>query len=398
MPRRPRPVAGGADRSRPARRRPSRRRSSRRPRRSTSPTRSRTRRRYRRRRRGAVVGATTTTAGFAAGGGDTGKEDPCKKKKLEKKKKCLKFEKKGQTLCQWDETNKCHSKTCGSNAEKKPCKKAGGCEWKKGQCVASSGVSCKKQKKEKKCTKAGCAWDAKKEKCADSSGVSCKKQKKEKKCTKAGCAWDAKKEKHECALADWAAAGARRVVVSLRDPVSRLVSGFQRRMEGGAPTAANRAFAREFPRLDAYVDALFAPADPRHALALEITYPDKNQNFLVPVEEFYLASLDRGAPRDAREVAVDVRYACIESLDDDVAAILGAWGRAPNANARKNATKHRSRNASDAPTTRHRLISDGNAARVEALYAADAALHARHCSADRGREPGGGTFRYRTPR
>ncbi|KAH8075748.1 serine-type endopeptidase [Aureococcus anophagefferens] len=141
---------------------------------------------------GAVVGATTTTAGFAASGGDTGKKDPCKKKKLEKKKKkCLKFEKKGQTLCQWDETNKCHSKTCGSNAEKKPCKKAGGCEWKKGQCVASSGVSCKKQKKEKKCTKAGCAWNAKKEKCAD-----CAKQKKSKKCKKAGCKW--KKSEEQC--------------------------------------------------------------------------------------------------------------------------------------------------------------------------------------------------------
>ena len=91
-----------------------------------------------------------------------------------------------------------------------------------------------------------------------------------------------------------------------------------------------------------------------------------------------------------------MRYAGVESLDDDVAALLGAWGRAPNANARKNATKHRSRNASDAPTTRHRLISDGNAARVEALYAADAALHARHCRGSR-REPGGETFRYRTP-
>ena len=139
---------------------------------------------------GAVVGATTTTAGFAAGGGDTGKKDPCKKTKLEKKKKCLKYEKKGQKLCQWDETNKCHSKTCGSNAEKKPCKKAGGCEWKKGQCVASSGVSCAKQKKEKKCTKAGCAWNAKKEKCAD-----CAKQKKSKKCKQAGCKWKKSKEK-----------------------------------------------------------------------------------------------------------------------------------------------------------------------------------------------------------
>jgi hypothetical protein len=63
-----------------------------------------------------------------------------------------------------------------------------------------------KQKKEKKCTKAGCAWNAKKEKCsvADAEAVTdgggsfeadCAKQKKEKKCTKAGCAWDAKKEK-----------------------------------------------------------------------------------------------------------------------------------------------------------------------------------------------------------
>ncbi|KAH8084482.1 serine-type endopeptidase [Aureococcus anophagefferens] len=92
----------------------------------------------------------------------------------------------------WDSTNKCHSKTCPrSNAERKPCKKAGGCEWKRGQCVASSVVSCKKQKKEKKCTKAGCAWNAKKEKCAD-----CAKQKKSKKCKKAGCKW--KKSKKKC--------------------------------------------------------------------------------------------------------------------------------------------------------------------------------------------------------
>ena len=73
------------------------------------------------------------------------------------------------------------------NAERKPCKKAGGCEWKKGQCVASSGTSCKKQKKEKKCTKAGCAWNAKKEKCA--------KQKKASKCKRAGCKWKKSKEK-----------------------------------------------------------------------------------------------------------------------------------------------------------------------------------------------------------
>ncbi|KAK7237626.1 hypothetical protein SO694_00098028 [Aureococcus anophagefferens] len=58
---------------------------------------------------GAVVGATTTTAVFAAGRREG--KDPCNKKKLEKKRKCLKFAKKGQTLCQWDSTNKCHSKT-----------------------------------------------------------------------------------------------------------------------------------------------------------------------------------------------------------------------------------------------------------------------------------------------
>jgi len=203
---------------------------------------------------------------------------------------------------------------------------------------------------------------------------------------------------HACTLADWAAAGARRVVVPLRDPVSRLISGFQRRMEvPGGGKVANRKFKRSFPSLNKYVDALFDPANPLHTIALKVTYPDYNQNFMMPVEEFYLAPLDRGAPRDGGEVAVDVRYACIESLDDDMAAILGAWGRTPDAKGLKNATHHSSRSASDKSKTRHRFISERNAARVEALYAADAALHARHCAPDRGREPGGETFRLSPP-
>eukprot|EP00617_Octactis_speculum_P018500 CAMPEP_0185747222 /NCGR_PEP_ID=MMETSP1174-20130828/5837_1 /TAXON_ID=35687 /ORGANISM="Dictyocha speculum, Strain CCMP1381" /LENGTH=375 /DNA_ID=CAMNT_0028422289 /DNA_START=196 /DNA_END=1323 /DNA_ORIENTATION=+ len=206
---------------------------------------------------------------------------------------------------------------------------------------------------------------------------------------------------HACTLADWAAAGARRVVVPLRDPVSRLISGFQRRMSsnstGGWGKVANREFKRSFPSLDKYVDALFDPANPLHAIALKVTYPDHNQHFMMPVEEFYLAPLDRGVPRDGGEVAVDVRYACIESLDDDMVAILGAWGRTPDPKGLKNLKNHSSRFASDKPTTRHRFISERNAARVEALYAADAALHARHCGPDRGREPGGETFRLSPP-
>ncbi|KAH8083365.1 serine-type endopeptidase [Aureococcus anophagefferens] len=59
-----------------------------------------------------------------------------------------------------------------------------------GQCVASSVVSCKKQKKEKKCTKAGCAWNAKR-------GVRGLREAEEiKKCKKAGCKW--KKSKKKC--------------------------------------------------------------------------------------------------------------------------------------------------------------------------------------------------------
>ncbi|KAH8055136.1 hypothetical protein JL722_8562 [Aureococcus anophagefferens] len=72
-------------------------------------------------------------------------------------------------------TTKAKKDRCAKKTKKRKC--SGNCVWKRGA------------KKEKKCTKAGCAWNAKKEKCAD-----CAKQKKSKKCKKAGCKWKKKKE------------------------------------------------------------------------------------------------------------------------------------------------------------------------------------------------------------
>lgn len=188
--------------------------------------------------------------------------------------------------------------------------------------------------------------------------------------------------RHECALADYARAGARRVVVSLRDPVARLVSGFQRRVEGNnARHADNAAFVAHFETLDAYVDALLDADDASHGAALNVTYGGTRQNFMLPVEEFYL-DLDRvpagAAPRDAD--VVDVRYACVESLDADLARILDAW-RVNITDASYVMADHHSAKRSDSAAAQHAIISDANAARIRRLYANDAALHARFCRA-----------------
>ena len=50
---------------------------------------------------------------------------------------------------------------------------------------------------------------------------------------------------HYCTLEDYAARGARRVVVSLRDPVSRLISGYMRRMEGAAPARRRPGYSAD---------------------------------------------------------------------------------------------------------------------------------------------------------
>jgi len=118
--------------------------------------------------------------------------------------------------------------------------------------------------------------------------------------------WERKENAHEyghdhtCTLADYAAKGARRVVISLREPVSRLISGFMRRMEGHAEHDYNKRFEKAFKTPDSYVTALVDPRDKLHREALEVTYGDGGtQNYMTPVVEFYL-SLPLAKDHDAK--------------------------------------------------------------------------------------------------
>jgi len=192
---------------------------------------------------------------------------------------------------------------------------------------------------------------------------------------------------HECSLAAYARAGARRVVVSLRDPVARLVSGFQRRFDEhiSQKRPANVLLISTFSMgLDVYVDALFDPAHAAHAAALSCTYGHLIQNYMIPVEEFYLAGMDRAAPGDAD--VVDVKYACISSLDADIAEVAAAWGLELVVDLKKHIGEsqrsviNHSGNASDTSTTQHRFLSDANAARFRTVYAKDVELFSKFCT------------------
>jgi len=268
---------------------------------------------------------------------------------------------------------------------------------------------------------------------------------------------------HYCTLEDYAARGARRVVVSLRDPVSRLISGYMRRMEGHSmrdSNGYNSRFDRAFSSsLESYVAALVDPHDKLHREALEVTYGDGGtQNYMMPVVEFYLSlpqakkhdesskertykttvskgeldlifttntttvaevtkhtklegvvevddalvSID-GVPttpkilfdlsqsrfgrvklsrestlvfekpgsRDRSHV-VEVAYACLERLDDDLEAIRDMWKIAP---ASAPPPPHEHKSTSVKPT-----LSNRSRAAIYEIYAKDTALHDRACT------------------
>jgi len=268
---------------------------------------------------------------------------------------------------------------------------------------------------------------------------------------------------HYCTLEDYAARGARRVVVSLRDPVSRLISGYMRRMEGHSmrdSNGYNSRFDRAFSSsLESYVAALVDPHDKLHREALEVTYGDGGtQNYMMPVVEFYL-SLPRAKKHDEnskertykttvskgeldlifttntttvaevtkhtklegvvevddalvsidgvpttpkilfdlsqsrfgrvklsrestlvfekpgsrdRSHVVEVAYACLERLDDDLEAIRDMWKIAP---ASAPPPPHEHKSTSVKPT-----LSNRSRAAIYEIYAKDTALHDRACT------------------
>ena len=177
---------------------------------------------------------------------------------------------------------------------------------------------------------------------------------------------------HACSLRDASRAGYDRVVISLRDPAARLVSGFQRRVAGGAKKRANRDLADIFgDDVDGYVEALRDVTHAKHAAALRVSLAPNAQHWLMPIEEYYLRGFE---PRANGSLAV--AFVCTEALDAGVRAVAARWDlRAPPAT--EATTHHASPNKSHGG-----MLAPANAAYVRALYARDAALHAAHCKND----------------
>jgi len=127
---------------------------------------------------------------------------------------------------------------------------------------------------------------------------------------------------HDCTLADVGKRGAKVVLASLRHPVSRIVSGIQRRDSDASSNTRkhNVLFSSYFlpqrlPPLegrvisaDPFLDALRNVSHPLHSRAREVTLGPTRQSFMLPVVEFYLLSSSqftsggkRGGARAARK-------------------------------------------------------------------------------------------------
>ena len=243
---------------------------------------------------------------------------------------------------------------------------------------------------------------------------------------------------HDCTLADMAAVGARRVIVSLRHPAARIVSGFQRRALGQNPSsrvrgdtktslskttaekAANLLFVESFVPfgVDEYVSALRLPEHPKHRAAIDATYGKKRQSYMIPLIGFYFgdgdvenslglrATTSGGGGEDGNHelVTVEVQFLCTPTLSADYLAAVKLWGlnfrpmpsgsnihkstvtsetatHDPNeGGAPHSAPKLEVRDESATFPTGSKLeISDGNKAWLERVYKRDIDLYEKYC-------------------
>lgn len=173
---------------------------------------------------------------------------------------------------------------------------------------------------------------------------------------------------HACTLRDAARVGYDRVIMSLRDPAARVVSGFQRRVAGGLNKQANRDFSDAFgDDPDGYVEALRDNSSPRHAAALRVSLAPNAQHWLMPVAEFYLSGFE-----ERQNGSITVAFVCTATLDAGVRAVAARWGLG-----RRVLSRHASPKPSNAT-----MLSPINAAYVRALYARDVSLHKAHCGGE----------------
>lgn len=169
---------------------------------------------------------------------------------------------------------------------------------------------------------------------------------------------------HGCTLADLVSRGATRVFFAIRDPESRLVSGYL------TPWSENNfgmwAFNKMDPHegLNAFVEAWRRIDHPNHTLALELLWSPNR--FLWPIVDYYLpGGLDGYVTQ-----GVDVEILCTCNLDNDVEALSQKWNIQLD-------TEHEHMEHPFQPPT----LTEENAAWLQAVYKRDYDFYLEHCAA-----------------
>eukprot|EP00747_Dinoflagellata_sp_TGD_P075412 gnl/TRDRNA2_/TRDRNA2_158728_c0_seq1.p1 gnl/TRDRNA2_/TRDRNA2_158728_c0~~gnl/TRDRNA2_/TRDRNA2_158728_c0_seq1.p1 ORF type:complete len:1093 (+),score=94.02 gnl/TRDRNA2_/TRDRNA2_158728_c0_seq1:1-3279(+) len=181
--------------------------------------------------------------------------------------------------------------------------------------------------------------------------------------------------KHSCTLDQIMEAGAGVVIISLRDPVSRYLSGVQRRTEGNqADKRSNHMFTDNFEDADSFVTALRDVNDEKHSVALQITYQPSSQMWMVPVVEFYLAGNPTVDPNR-------VKFVCTPTLTKDLQRTATDLGLAVPEGNESEIHTHKSNVSSDSAHAHSTMLSDVNREWLQEIYSADYALFDKHCGA-----------------
>jgi hypothetical protein len=180
-------------------------------------------------------------------------------------------------------------------------------------------------------------------------------------------------------------AGYQAVVLTIRDPAARILSGYQRRAEGATTSKEeNAAFNDEFvgkkKGVNFYLDALRDPKHPKHRIALELTYGRNRQSYMIPIAQYY------GLTNP--ELKIRVYFLCTPTLSDDFEN-LGKylnWTK-PTAAREFYLTSQKRRLGSISNTKSEvaaQTVSPENARWIrEVVYKADSELNIRYCGEHR---------------
>ena len=197
---------------------------------------------------------------------------------------------------------------------------------------------------------------------------------------------------HQCTAHTLLEHGAGHVIVSLRHPVSRIVSGLQWHAHGdmaqaAAADAGYEAELRDLGHLSlaayhlqeevfsfdefnhSYVDALRNVSDPNHRIAMDVQYRPYSNNMFIPVVDFYMKGItDKELSR--------LSFVCACTLKEDMDRV----SQKLNLNLDTEILSHESASSSDDPEVQRQWLSQRNVDWIREIYAADEAFYLEHCS------------------